>query len=220
MFLPYDEELDIHLQDEHFLSKKKWDFENTPEEKYPLLLHYHPLTIYRYQVLKQADTVLAHLLLPHGISKETLSNSYDYYKAITTHDSSLSACVYGMMASKLGRSKEALDFFKETVYLDLEDMHGNTKDGLHMANLAGSILSIYKGFLGIEVHSDDVCIAPNIPSEFGTVEVKVKLKGRTIGIKVFNNIELCLLEGKALEIKVYNKSYELKDQLTLEVTHD
>lgn len=220
MFLPYDENMDIHLQDEHFLSKKKWDFENTPEEKYPLLLHYHPLTIYRYQVLKQADTVLAHLLLPEGISKTTLSKSYDYYKAITTHDSSLSACVYGMMASKLGRSKEALDFFYETVYLDFEDMHGNTKDGLHMANLAGSVLSIYKGFLGIEIHQNDVRISPNVPEAFGTVEVKIKIKGRTIELKVSNKIELKLLEGSGMAVRVYDKMYELKDELILEVGYD
>src|SRR5690606_30888265 len=93
MYLPYDEKLDINPQDDSFMNKKVWDFANTPTEKYPLLLHYHPLTIYRYQVCKQADTVLAHFLLEDEQSLETIKHSYDYYEQITTHDSSLSSCI-------------------------------------------------------------------------------------------------------------------------------
>lgn len=104
MLLPYDEKLGINPQDDTFLRKAVWDFENTPEEKYPLLLHYHPLTLYRYQVCKQADTVLAHFLLEDEQSMETIRRSYDYYEDITTHDSSLSSCIFSIMASKIGYS--------------------------------------------------------------------------------------------------------------------
>src|SRR5690606_2178076 len=135
MYLPYDEKLNINPQDDSFLEKAVWDFENTPKKHYPLLLHYHPLTIYRYQVCKQADTVLAHFLLEDEVDKSTIRNSFDYYEKVTTHDSSLSSCIFSMMAARLGEYDKAYDYFMQTARLDLDNTHGNTKDGLHMANM-------------------------------------------------------------------------------------
>ena len=114
MYLPYDEEHKINAQDDSFLQKDRWDIENTPKDKFPLLLNYHPLTLYRYQVIKQADTVLAHFLLEDEQDFETIKNSYDYYEQITTHDSSLSCSIYGIMASKLGYKEKAYNYFTET----------------------------------------------------------------------------------------------------------
>ena len=65
MYVPYDERLKINPQDDHFLEQEPWDFDRTPADKYPLLLYFHPLTIYRHQVIKQADLVLAMFLLGH-----------------------------------------------------------------------------------------------------------------------------------------------------------
>ncbi|HSP22350.1 MAG TPA: family 65 glycosyl hydrolase, partial [Planococcus sp. (in: firmicutes)] len=110
MYLPYDDALQINAPDDSFLKKDRWDLKNTPAEKFPLLLNYHPLTLYRYQVLKQADTVLAHFLLEDEQDVDTMKNSYDYYEAITTHDSSLSSCVHSIMASKLGYHEKAYDY--------------------------------------------------------------------------------------------------------------
>ncbi|MFH0071010.1 glycoside hydrolase family 65 protein, partial [Peribacillus sp. NPDC056705] len=151
MLLPYDEALGINPQDDTFLRKAVWDFDNTPEDKYPLLLHYHPLTIYRYQVCKQADTVLAHFLLEDEQSFETIQRSYDYYEGITTHDSSLSSCIFSIMASKIGNTDKAYEYFIETARLDLDNTHGNTKDGLHMANMGGTWMSIVYGFAGMRI---------------------------------------------------------------------
>lgn len=151
MYLPYDETYKINAQDDSFLQKARWDLENTPKDKFPLLLNYHPLTLYRYQVCKQADTVLAHFLLEDEQDFETIKRSYDYYEQITTHDSSLSSCVFSIMASKLGYEKKAYDYFNETVRLDLDNTHGNTKDGLHMANMGGTWLAIVYGFAGLRV---------------------------------------------------------------------
>ncbi|HOB21155.1 MAG TPA: family 65 glycosyl hydrolase, partial [Candidatus Atribacteria bacterium] len=102
MYLPYDEKLKINPQDDSFLQKKVWDLSGTPKDHFPLLLHYHPLTLYRHQVCKQADTVLAHFLFEDAQDMETIRNSYYYYEKITTHDSSLSTAIFSIMASKLG----------------------------------------------------------------------------------------------------------------------
>ena len=119
MYLPYDEELGINPQDDSFLNKAVWDFENTPKEDYPLLLHYHPMHIYRYQVCKQADTVLAHFIFEDAQDMETIRKSFAYYEKVTTHDSSLSTCIYSIVASKLGLADKAYEYFGDSAKLDL-----------------------------------------------------------------------------------------------------
>ena len=111
MFIPFDEELGIHPQDASFLELEPWDWEGTPVDKYPLLLHFHPLVIYRHQVLKQADVVLATFLRREHFSPEQKRRNFDYYDPITTGDSSLSACVQAIVAAEVGYDELALDYF-------------------------------------------------------------------------------------------------------------
>ncbi|WP_088008105.1 glycoside hydrolase family 65 protein [Indiicoccus explosivorum] len=211
MFLPYDEKLKINEQDDSFLRKKRWDLGNTPKEKFPLLLHYHPLTLYRYQVLKQADTVLAHFLLEDEESIETIRNSYDYYEELTTHDSSLSYCVYGIMASKLGYKDKAYSYFKETARLDLDNIHGNTKDGLHMASMGGTWLSIVSGFGGLRVKEDGLSLAPWLPENWNGLGFRLRFQDRLIKVRVEQNrIIYTLIEGKDLTITHHGRELLLE----------
>lgn len=143
MFLPYDEKLKINPQDDSFLQKKVWDLKNTPKEDFPLLLHYHPLYLYRYQVCKQADTVLAHFIYEDAQSLETIYHSFLYYEKITTHDSSLSTCIFSIVASRLGLKEKAYDYFGDSAKLDLFDTHHNTRDGIHTANMGAIIWRLY-----------------------------------------------------------------------------
>lgn len=215
MYLPYDEELGINMQDDSFLTKKIWDFENTSDDKYPLLLHYHPLTIYRYQVIKQPDTVLAHFLLEDYSTFDVIKRSYDYYEKITTHDSSLSSCVHGIMASKCGYYDKAYEYFLKSLELDLKNTHGNTKDGLHIANLAGVNLSIVFGFGGYRIKEDGINFSPWKPDEWKGYEFKVIYRGRLIKVRITDEISIELLEGDKVNIKVYDEQYVLKDNLTI-----
>ena len=182
MYLPYDETLKINAQDDSFLQKDRWDLENTPKEKFPLLLNYHPLTLYRYQVSKQADTVLAHFLLEDEQDFETIKNSYDYYEQVTTHDSSLSYCAFSIMASKIGYEDKAFDYFNETARLDLDNTHGNTKDGLHMANMGGTWLAIVYGFAGVRVKESGLSLAPSLPDAWGSLEFHLQYHGRLLKV--------------------------------------
>ncbi|QHJ69191.1 glycoside hydrolase family 65 protein [Planococcus halotolerans] len=201
MYLPYDESLQINAQDDSFLQKARWDLKNTPPEKFPLLLNYHPLTLYRYQVLKQADTVLAHFLLEDEQDFETIKNSYDYYEAITTHDSSLSTCVYSIMASKLGYSEKAYSYFNETARLDLDNTHKNTKDGLHMANMGGTWLGIVYGFAGLRLKEDGLSLAPILPAEWNSLEFRLRYQGRVLKFRITrDDVAYSVLEGEDLNI--------------------
>ncbi|WP_372867646.1 glycoside hydrolase family 65 protein [Planomicrobium okeanokoites] len=201
MYLPYDEALQINAQDDSFLQKARWDLKNTPPEKFPLLLNYHPLTLYRYQVLKQADTVLAHFLLEDEQDFETIKNSYDYYEAITTHDSSLSSCVHSIMASKLGYPEKAYSYFNETARLDLDNTHKNTKDGLHMANMGGTWLGIVYGFAGLRLKEDGLSLAPVLPAEWNSLQFHLRYQGRVLRFRITREqVSYTVLEGEDLNI--------------------
>ncbi|WP_194540635.1 glycoside hydrolase family 65 protein [Paenibacillus sp. JZ16] len=211
MLLPYDEALGINPQDDTFLRKAVWDFDNTPEDKYPLLLNYHPLTIYRYQVCKQADTVLAHFLLEDEQSLETIQRSYDYYEGITTHDSSLSSCIFSIMASKIGNMNKAYEYFIETARLDLDNTHGNTKDGLHMANMGGTWMSIVYGFAGMRLKESGLSLSPAIPKDWEKYAFRLNFRDRLIGVSIEKEgVTLEIVEGESIEIKLYDEAVMLE----------
>ncbi|QOY38222.1 glycoside hydrolase family 65 protein [Anaerobacillus isosaccharinicus] len=208
MYLPYDEKVQINPQDDTFLQKAVWDFEATPKEKYPLLLHYHPLTLYRYQVLKQANTVLAHFLLEDEQTLETMKRSYDYYEKITTHDSSLSYCIYSIMAAKLGYKDKAYNYFIETARLDLDNTHGNTKDGLHMANMGGTWLAIVYGFAGMRVKENGISFAPFVPEQWQGYSFFVQYQNQKLKLELTKtDLNITLVEGDELEVTVYDEVF-------------
>lgn len=196
MFFPYDEELGISPQDDSFLQKPIWDIASTPKEEFPLLLHYHPLHLYRYQVCKQADTVLSHFLFPDLQDRQTMEKSFRYYEKITTHDSSLSTCVFSMQASRLGFYKEAEEYFGDSAKLDLYNLHGNSGDGVHTANMGGSYMAIVYGFAGIKITEDGISIDPFLPGSMKGYSFNFVYKNSHIRLKVTDNqMSLTLLKG-------------------------
>ncbi|UCZ52481.1 family 65 glycosyl hydrolase [Bacillus shivajii] len=201
MYLPYDKELKINAQDDTFLQKKKWDLDNTPEEQFPLLLNYHPLTLYRYQVCKQADTVLAHFLLDDIEDIDVMKRSYDYYEKVTTHDSSLSYCVFSVMASKFGYQEKAYDYFNKTARLDIDNIHKNTKDGLHMANMGGTWLAIVYGFAGLRIKNGELHLKPQLPEKWEKLSFKLVFRGSLLKIEMSQGgVTYSLEEGEELEL--------------------
>lgn len=214
MKLPFDQEKNLTKQDDTFFEKTVWDFEQTPKENYPLLLHYHPLIIYRYQVNKQADVVLAQLLHSRQVSKDQKTRDYHYYEAITTHDSSLSKSVFGMMASEIGEKEKAYSYFMDTALMDLSDQQGNTKDGIHAANMGGTWMSMVYGFAGMAVHEDKLTFSPRLPKEWQELSFKIHFKDRWLNITLTENTTVYkLISGDSLFFKHENKEYFLKDVL-------
>jgi alpha,alpha-trehalose phosphorylase len=212
MYLPYDQSRDINPQDDTFLQKAVWDIESTPKEQFPLLLHYHPLTLYRYQVCKQADTVLAHFLLEDEQGDQVIKNSYDYYEKVTTHDSSLSYCIFSIMASKVGYHEKAYNYFNETVRLDLDNTHGNTKDGLHMANMGGTWLSMVFGFAQLRVKEEGISFEPHLPKQWEGYSFTFQYRGCQLRLTVSKkDVALHLLSGEPLTIKLYGKDYSVSE---------
>ncbi|MBY0241721.1 MAG: glycoside hydrolase family 65 protein [Burkholderiaceae bacterium] len=199
MHLPYDAALRIHAQDDSFLDKKVWDFASTPKENYPLLLHYHPLVIYRHQVCKQADVVLALLLLSDQFSLDDKRRDFDYYEAVTTHDSSLSSCIFSIIAAEVGYHDKAYQYFMETARLDLDNTHGNTHYGVHTAAMAGTWMGVAYGFAGMRVVDGDVRFAPVLPKQWTHYQFNVHLRDCLLQVRVAQGgTTYRLLQGAAL----------------------
>lgn len=211
MYLPQDDKLNIFLQDDAFLDRAPWDFENTPEDKYPLLLYYHPLVIYRHQVCKQADLVLALYLLSHKFSVDEIKRNLNFYERFTTHDSSLSECVFSIVSSEAGYFDKAYKYFIDTARMDLDDSQGNTKDGVHTANMAGAWLCVVNGFAGMRVHDGMLEFSPHLPEEWESYSFRVTYKSRLLQVSISREaVKYELLEGEKLEIFDRGKKIILK----------
>jgi len=216
MLLPYDGTLGINPQDDSFLSKPVWDFAGTPAEKSPLLLHFHPLHLYRHQVCKQADTVLAHFLVEDAQDLGTMEKSFAYYEGITTHDSSLSTCIFSIMASKLGQAEKAYRYFDETSKLDLLNTHGNTKDGIHAANMGGTYMGIVFGFGGLRIKDDGLHLNPVLPAAWTAYDFKLHWEGSRLRVRVDGSgTHLTLEEGRPVTLFVDGQALSLADQTHL-----
>jgi len=219
MYYTYDEKLDINPQDDSFLRKEKWDIAATPKENFPLLLHYHPLYIYRYQVCKQADTVLSHFLLEDEQKYTTIKNSYEYYEQLTTHDSSLSTCIFSIMASKLGMEEKAYDYFCQTSMLDIKNTHHNTKDGIHVASMGGTYMSILYGFAGFRLKESGIWFSPFLPNSWSGYRFQIHYEDSLICVRVTQNFcEFTLKSGTPKKLFIYEKAYLLKETLTVNCT--
>jgi alpha,alpha-trehalose phosphorylase len=203
MYLPFDKKRNLHPQDDSFFNKKVWDFKNTPKKNYPLLLHYHPLTLYRHQVCKQADTILGHFLLENESDIETIKKDYNYYEKITTHDSSLSTCIFSIMANRIGEYDKAYNYFINTARLDIDNLHHNTKDGIHTASMGGSWMSIVFGFAGMRVIHGKLNFYPHLPKNWKNLTFKINFKGNLLKCNLSSdNFEVSLLSGNSFEIMV------------------
>ncbi|MBB4839898.1 alpha,alpha-trehalose phosphorylase [Sphingomonas kyeonggiensis] len=184
MHLPFDAERNLDAQDASFLDKPRWDVAGTPASEFPLLLNYHPMTLYRHQVSKQADIVLAMVLGGEDISAERKRRVFDHYEPITTHDSTLSASTFAILASEVGHEAQALDFFAETSLVDIDDRHGNTGHGVHMAALAGSWLALVWGFAGFRPHGPQLRFRPTRPAAWPGYSFGLNWRGTLVRVEV------------------------------------
>jgi alpha,alpha-trehalose phosphorylase len=202
MHLPVDATLGIHPQDDDFLGKPRWPFPKREGPHRPLLLDYHPLTLYRHQVCKQADVVMALVLAGDGIDVGSKRRDFDYYEAVTTHDSTLSAPVFGILASEVGQEEKAWRYFDASLRVDLDDLHGNTDHGVHMAAMAGSWLGLVQGFGGLRVVAGKLQFAPTLPAAWTGYGFNLRWRGGALRVNVdARGVRYRLDEGDTLAFR-------------------
>ncbi len=201
MLIPYDEALEVHEQAEEFTEHAVWDFADTAPEQYPLMLHFPYFDLYRMQVVKQADLVLALFLRGDAFTPAEKARNFAYYEALTVRDSSLSAFVQAVIAAEVGHIELAHDYFAEAALMDLGDIHRNTKDGIHLASLAGAWIAAVAGFGGLRDHDGALSFTPRLPSRLTRLTFRVCFDGRRLEVEVSHRrARYTMLEGEPLEI--------------------
>jgi alpha,alpha-trehalose phosphorylase len=205
--VPYNESLGVHEQSAGFTSFQHWDFEATPPENYPLLLHYPYFDLYRKQVVKQADLVLAMMECPDAFTDKQKARNFAYYDAMTVRDSSLSACCQAVLAAETGHLRLAYAYLGEAALMDLNDLEHNTRDGLHIASLAGTWIALVGGFGGLRRHMgedggpDRLGFAPRLPEALSRVAFTVLVRGRRLKVDIdHSHARYVLAEGQPLVV--------------------
>ena len=192
MYVPFDAATGIYPQDDGFLDRQPWDFENTPADRYPLLLFYHPLNIYRSQVIKQADVILAMFLLGHEFSAEAKRRNFDFYDPLTTGDSSLSSCIEAIVALEVGEFDKAVTYMRAALLMDLADVGGNVTDGCHIASMGGTWMAFVYGFGGLRDYDGMLSFRPQRPPEArSSLRFPLTYRGRALEVEIapeFNNL--------------------------------
>ncbi len=184
MHIPYSTALGIHPQDEVFLEREVWDLEHTPPDQRPLLLHFHPLVIYRYQVLKQADVVLALFLQGNHFTAEEKLADFEYYDPLTTGDSTLSSVVQAILAAEVGYQDLALEYFLQSAFVDFSDLHHNASDGVHVASAGGVWTCLVSGFGGMRDHFGVLSFDPRLPAEWDELSFRLHWHGTPLLVTV------------------------------------
>ncbi len=184
MHIPFSPALGIHPQDEVFLERELWDLEQTPPDQRPLLLHFHPLVIYRYQVLKQADVVLALFLQGDHFTDEEKLADFQYYDPLTTGDSTLSAVVQSILAAEVGYRDLAMEYFRDALFVDLADLHSNAADGVHVASTGGVWTMLVSGFGGMRDHHGELTFDPRLPVDWPELRFPLLWHGTRLRVTV------------------------------------
>jgi alpha,alpha-trehalose phosphorylase len=212
MRIPFDEVLGVHPQSEGFTHHELWDFDNTPQDKYPLLLHYPYFDLYRKQVIKQADVVLAMQLRPDAFSAEQMARNFAYYEAVNVRDSTLSACTQAMVAARTGHLDLAYDYLAEAALVDLNNLAGNTHYGMHIASMAGAWNAVVAGFGGMEFDSSGLAFAPQLPPALSKISFGLGWQGRQLRVSITaESAEYRLVSGPPMRLRHHGEPLALAD---------
>lgn len=214
MYFAYDEKRQVYLQDDGFMLRKPWDDSRIPPEKRHLLYeNYHPLFIYRQRMSKQADAIMGMMLYSALFTDEELLRNYDFYQTVTLHHSSLSTCIFGILASRIGRHEDAYTYFAQSARMDLDDYHDNFYAGIHAANMAGTWQSIVFGFAGLRLVNGVPEFKFYIPEAWNGYHFTVKIKESVLAVDVLpDGWTITLQSGDAVNFLVEGKPYELTEK--------
>lgn len=202
MYFPFDEERGIYPLDDGFMMRKPWDETKIPPEKRAWLYeNYHPLFIMRHRMSKQADSILGMYLHSNCFTDEEIRRNYDFYQEVTLHHSSLSTCIFGIVASQVGYHEEAYEYFSQSARMDLDDYHNNVYAGIHAANMAGTWQAVVCGFAGLRTNGGTLSFRPHLPGKWEGYSFRIAYRGRLLQVEIRpSEAEFKLLQGSGLEL--------------------
>jgi trehalose/maltose hydrolase-like predicted phosphorylase len=218
IYIPFDEKLNLHPQDDTFLALDHIDLKDISNKERPLEINWPFEKIMRYDVLKQPDVVLMIYLINDRYSRKVKKADYEFYEPRTIHDSSLSPCIHSIIASEIGKDEDAYYYALRSVRLDLENYNNNTEQGVHIASTSGAWMTFVNGFGGMRIREGQLCFAPKLPAKWQKYMFKVNFRDRVIEVEVTKNRTVFYLKkGDSIKIKVKRKTLFLEKGKKVEV---
>lgn len=214
VYFPYDEKRQVYPMDDGFMMRKPWDENKIPPEKRAWLYeNYHPLFIMRHRMSKQADAILGMYLHSNLFTKEEIKRNYDFYQEVTLHHSSLSTCIFGIVACSIGYLKEGYEYFSQSARMDLDDYHNNFYAGIHAANMAGTWQAIVNGFAGVRCQQSELRFEPSIPEEWEEYAFRLRFRGTLLEIEISKKeAKFTVIEGTKIQFLVGEKEIILQGE--------
>lgn len=214
MYFPYDEKRQIYPMDDGFMMRKPWDENRIPPEKRAWLYeNYHPLFIMRHRMSKQADAILGMYNHCHLFTEDELKRNYDFYQEVTLHHSSLSTCIFGIVACKIGYYEEAYRYFSQSARMDLDDYHNNFYAGIHAANMAGTWQAIVNGFAGLYLKDGMLCFKPYLPESWAGYSFRLRVKEQILEVKIQKGKAVfTLCKGEEMTFRVNDNEVKIEGQ--------
>lgn len=212
MYMPEDKELGIFVQHDGYLDKELKTVQDIPTNERPINQHWSWDRILRSCYIKQSDVLLGLYLYYTNFDKEFIRRNFDFYEPRTVHESSLSPYLHSILASRVGYVDKAYNLFLHATRLDLDDYNNELEQGLHITSMAGGWLAIVRGFAGMQVLEGLMSFSPTIPQKWNSYTFKINFRERTLQLCINKrNIEVKLIKGQSLKIKVYEKEYILEE---------
>ena len=212
MYFPYDETREIYPLDDGFMMRRPWDESRIPPEKRAWLYeNYHPLFIMRHRMSKQADSMLGMYLYSNLFTDEEIRRNYDFYQEVTLHHSSLSTCIFGIVASQIGYGEDAHRYFSQSARMDLDDYHNNVYAGIHAANMAGTWQAIVNGFAGMRTNAGVLSFRPTLPEDWEGYAFRIGYRGRHLKVEIGKTgVTYTLEDGENLVLYSNGEEIRLK----------
>jgi maltose phosphorylase len=223
MHFPVDSSRDIFLQQDGFLDKEIKPASTIPPAERPINQHWSWDRILRSCYIKQADVLQGLYLFEDQFDTETIKRNYNFYEPITVHESSLSACIHSIIASRIGNIEKAYELYLRTARLDLDDYNREVSDGLHITSMAGTWLAIVEGFGGMRIHDGKLLFNPLIPENWQSYSFHARFRDVLFEVKVTkDSASINNLSDKPLNLGVSGKEYQIKgsDKLILSLKVD
>ena len=216
MYLPYDKDLDIIVQQDNFLDKDLIEVKDLPRENLPLNQNWSWDRILRSCFIKQADVLQGMYYFGDKFSIEEKRRNFDFYEKYTVHESSLSSCIYSIIGSEIGNLEKSYELYSRTARLDLDNYNNDTEDGLHITSMSGSWLAIVQGFAGMRTWNETLSFNPKLPDQWSSYSFNINYREYTLKVIVEKeNIFIENMSEGQVELVVYGESYKIEDKLTI-----
>ncbi|MBC1489673.1 glycoside hydrolase family 65 protein [Listeria sp. FSL L7-1485] len=218
MYYPFDEKWQIFVQHDTFLDKELRSTDTLKPEDRPINQNWSWDKILRSCFIKQADVLQGLYLFHDDFDFDTKQRNFEFYEPLTVHESSLSPAVHSVLAAEIGKYDKAVELYKRTARLDLDNINNDTEDGLHITSMAGSWLSIVQGFAGMRISNGKLRFAPFLPNGWSNYRFKINFRDRLLEVNVAKeDVTIKLCHGEPIDLEMYKENYSLETSITIPI---